>query len=367
MFKITAFTGMLVLMFCTQLLKGQNVRDSVKIDSLTYKIEQLNEEKEQIIRIEKEKLKETVKHIIDKEEKGEITEEEAQNQKEEVAKQAALNIENKTAIVDNRIELIQRGEEYHFYEWGDSLKLNTGSQIVKFSVSPFGKTLFGFDIEEKNKKPQFDKRTYSDLFLAFGLNNTITEGQSFDDSPYKIGGSRFFEVGLLWSTRVFKESNILRFRYGFSFQFNGLKPKDNMYLVENGNETFLEEFPENLDKSKFRMDNLVFPVFFEFGPSDKIEKDDHFRYSTENKFKIGVGGYAGFNMSTRQKLKFDQDGDAVKQKIKSDYNTNNFIYGLAAYMGVEDTSFYIKYDLNPIFSHAGTDQRNISLGVRFDL
>lgn len=367
MVKITAFTGMLVLMFSTQLATGQSVRDSVKTDSTTYKIEQLNGEKEQIIKNEKEKLKEVVKHIIDKEDKGEITVEEARNQKEEAAKQAALNIENKTAIIDNRIELVQRGEDYHFYEWGDSLKLNKGSQIASFSVSPFGKTLFGFDIEEKNKKPQFDKRTHSNLFFAFGLNNTITEGQSLDDTSYKIGGSRFFEIGLLWSTRVFEESNIVRFRYGFSFQFNGLKPKNNMYFVEDGNQTVLEEFPENLDKSKFRMDNLVFPVFLEFGPSDKIEKEDHFRYSVENKFKVGVGGYAGFNMGTRQKLKFDQDGDAVKQKIKSDYNTNNFIYGLAAYMGVEDTSFYIKYDLNPVFNNADKDQRNISLGIRFDL
>ena len=354
MFKITTFTGMLVLMFSTQLLKGQNVRDSLKIESITYKIEQFNEEKEQIIKNEKEKLKKVVKHIIDKEDKGEISAAEAQNQKEEAAKQAALNIENKTSIVDNRIELVQRGEDYDLYE---------SEEIFE----SYFNNLLGIDHQKKDKKPKFDKRTHSNLFFALGLNNTITEGQSFDDTPYKIGGSRFFEIGLLWSTRVFKESNIVRFRYGLSFQFNGLKPKNNMYFVENGNQTVLEEFPENLDKSKFRMDNLVFPVFFEFGPSDKIEKKDHFRYSTKNKFKIGLGGYAGFNMGTRQKLKFDQDGDAVKQKIKSDYNTNNFIYGLAAYMGIKDGSIYLKHDLNPIFKDATVNQNNISLGMRFDL
>src|SRR5690606_31767400 len=224
-----------------------------------------------------------------------------------------LNIENKTAIIDNKIELVQRGEDYDLHERADSVKSDTGK-----TFESCWNTLFGIDLDKKYKKPQRDKRTYSDLFFALGLNNTIIEGQSFDDSPYKIGGSRFFEIGWLWSKRVFKESNAVRFRYGFSFQFNGLKPKDNMYFVENGNETFLEEFPENLDKSKFRMDNLVFPVFFEFGPSNKIEKEEHFRYSTKDKFKIGVGGYAGFNMSTRQKLKFDQDGDAVKQKMKRD-------------------------------------------------
>src|SRR5690606_34536507 len=101
MIKITAFTGMLVLMLNTQLVAGQSVRDSVKTDNVTYKTEQLHKEKELIIKTEKEKLKEIVEHIIDKEDKGEITAEEAQNQKEEAAKKAALNIENKTAIIDN--------------------------------------------------------------------------------------------------------------------------------------------------------------------------------------------------------------------------------------------------------------------------
>ena len=33
------------------------------------------------------------------------------------------------------------------------------------------------------------------MVLAFGLNNAIIDGENFDDSPYKIGGSRFFEIG----------------------------------------------------------------------------------------------------------------------------------------------------------------------------
>src|SRR5690606_40747204 len=198
MFKITAFTGMLVLMFSDQSVTGQKVRDSVKIDSISYKTEQLTEEKEQIIKAEKAKLKEAVKRIIDKEEKGEITAEEAQIQKEEAAREAALNIENKTAIVDNRIELVQRGEDYDFeYSKGKFVQLGFGNPYDES-----GSSLLGIHYKNKNKKVKPDKRTYSDVFFAFGLNNTITEGQSFDDSPYKIGGSRFFEIGDRKSTRL---------------------------------------------------------------------------------------------------------------------------------------------------------------------
>ena len=69
--------------------------------------------------------------------------------------------------------------------------------------------------------------------MAVGLNNAIAEGQEIGDSDFKIGGSRFFEIGWAWKTRVFEESNWLRLKYGISFQFNGLKPTENRYFVEN--------------------------------------------------------------------------------------------------------------------------------------
>ncbi len=51
---------------------------------------------------------------------------------------------------------------------------------------------------------------------------------------------------------------------------------------------------------------------------------------------------------------------------KGDFNTNNFIYGLSAYVGFSEISLYVKYDLNPLFTNNPIKQNNISLGVRFD-
>jgi hypothetical protein len=136
--------------------------------------------------------------------------------------------------------------------------------------------------------------------------------------------------------------------------------------LENG-QTELQEFDFDLDKSKLRMDNLVFPVHLEFGPSKLKKTEETMRYSLRNQLRIGLGGYAGFNMSTRQKLKYDRNGDNVKDKLKRGYNTNDLIYGLSAYAGVDGVLLYVKYDLNPIFKDALIDQRNVSLGLRFDL
>ena len=115
------------------------------------------------------------------------------------------------------------------------------------------------------------------------------------------------------------------------------------------------------------MDNLVIPVHFEFGPSRVTKTEERIRYSINKKFRLGLGAYAGINIGTIQKLKYDIEGKSVKDKLNRDYNTSNLIYGLSGYMGFDGVLLYAKYDLNPIFQDATVTQRNISLGLRFDL
>lgn len=345
----------IVLLVCNGLLCQQSFAQEK--DSVLVKLEALELKKEQVTKEEKEALKKKIIEINKKRDKSEISFEEAEKLKKEAAELHALNIDNRLSIIENSISLLKRNHENQTDKIADSTKRSIG----------IGSKDGFLKIDNKRSRYQRDLKTYSNLVVAYGLNNTITEGQNLNDSPYKVGGSRFFEIGWAWDTRVFKNTNAVRFKYGVSLQYNGLKPKDNRYFVEDGNQTVLEEFPDKLDKSKFRMTNLVFPVHFEFGPSEKIETANSFRYSTNNKFKIGVGGYAGFNIGNLQKLKYKQDGDKIKEKSRNNFNTNNFIYGISAYVGKDDVSLYVKYDLNPIFNNAISDQNNISLGIRFDL
>ena len=346
-----------LLLVASQLLVAQDDASTI------HKIEQLEHKKKAVAQAEREALKNEVQLIITRFDRKEITADQAQVLKKEAAKKRAKNIENKVAILENTIQLLQRK---------GAVDLNTDSNKIEIGFGADGddgNVLFGIKYNSgKQSKVVYDKRTYADLVLAFGFNNAIIEGQSLDNSPYRIGGSRFFEIGWAWRTRVFKNSNALRLHYGASFQFNGLKPDNNRYfIIDEQGQAELAEFEINLDKSKFRMDNLVFPVHFEFGSSEYIENDEDIRYSLHHQFRFGIGGYAGFNMSSRQKLKYENNGEKVKEKLKRNYNTSNLIYGLSAYAGFDSVSLYLKYDLNPIFKDAEVSQRNISLGLRFDL
>jgi len=341
------------------------VQNALAQEDYKDRVATLKNQKEKITEQEKEALKFEVEQINKRLESGDIGAAEANELKRQAAEKRALNIENRVAIIDNQIGLLERNEGILLPEIPyDGIGPTSVELGIRVDGQPLEQYLFG----ENKKDIRYDRRTYSDLVLAIGLNNAIVEGQSLQDTPYKVGGSRFFEMGWQWRTRVFKNSNFLRFNYGFSFQFNGLKPKDNRYFVstEEG-QTQLEEFDFDLDKSKFRMDNLVFPFHLELGPSTLKKTEKTMRYSLANQVRIGIGGYGGFNMGTRQKLKYDRNGDHVKDKLKRGYNTNDFIYGLSAYAGFDGVLLYVKYDLNPIFKDALVEQRNVSLGLRFDL
>lgn len=299
---------------------------------------------------EKDKLKKEIETINEDLESGWYDKEEAEKRKKKAAKLAAENIKNRIAIIENEIDMAERNRESGTYL---EIQLTNGK--------------FNLDIDKPDKEERtVEKRTKNDFVLAFGFNNALESGQSINDSDFKLAGSRFFEIGWAWTTRVFENTNWLRVKYGLSFQLNGLKPTNNRYFVQDGDITRLEEFEYDLDKSKFRMDNLVVPIHFEIGPYAQRYKKGYRKFSTEDQVKIGFGGYAGFNIGERQKLKFN-DGDDQKKKNKSSFNTNEFVYGLSGYLSFGGTALYAKYDLNPIFSSPNTEIHNFSLGLRFDI
>lgn len=312
------------------------------------------------IQKEKDALKLEIESINKKLDEHTITQEEADNLKMEAAQKHALNIENRMAIIDNKIALLERtGMEEGEYD-GPAVSVDVGYTDSENERN------FGVSVKTSKRKVIFDQRTTTGPVVAFGLNNAIPKGESLEDSDFKVAGSRFFEIGWTWRTRVFENSNWLRVKYGISFQFNGLKPTGDRYFVDTGDQTELQDYSPNLKKSKLRMDNLVIPLYLEFGPSKKVEHKDYFRYTTHNQFKLGIGGYTGINYSTRQKLKYVEDGETRKEKLKANFNTNNFVYGVGAYIGWGNGSLYAKYDLNTIFKNNVVVQRNVSLGLRFD-
>lgn len=307
---------------------------------------------------------------------GKITKEKAEELKLKIAAERAANIETKVAIEEEKLnQLIQDKvdgkiieERYESKKGGTSIVIGGSSDSIGKNHTQINISSFKVYNGNDDLKKRQTKRTTSQLVFALGLNNLITKGENLENSDFRVAGSHFYELGLTYNTRILKNNNLLHAKYGASLMYNNLRPTDNRLFVKNGNQTELQTASVNLDDSRLRNVQLVFPVHleFDFTPKKLSEDGSKTYFRTHKSFRVGLGGYGGFNVKTKQITKYERDGDNVKDKQKGNFNTSNFVYGLSTYVGYRATSLYLKYDINPLFKNNTIDQNNISLGLRFD-
>ena len=211
---ITRLVVYLVLSLTFATAQGQNrALDSINISKVYDKISDLEEDRAKIEQQEKTVLKTKISKINKRLDNKEITAAEAESLKKEAAKTAALNIENRREIIDQKIELLKRNG-YEAYQYsrdddGDRLIIRIGGD-EKTSESII---FIGDRADDKPRK--YDRRTTSDVVVAIGFNNVLIDGQSLENSPYKLAGSGFMEMGYAWKTRIFDNTNFWRLKYGF--------------------------------------------------------------------------------------------------------------------------------------------------------
>lgn len=341
-----SFTVYLTSLFCL-LLTSVFAQDSFegKAKAIATKIENITKE-------EKDALKEDIEDINKQLENGAITADQAAAQKEQKAEQRAKNIE--TRVADARREL------------DELVQAKVDGKIDNDSVHKYG-IMFSHKKNKDKAKVESERRTTTQGVLAFGLNNVVTDGAVANSDFYYLR-SNFFEWGLTWNTRILPESNILHVKYGFSFVYNTLHATENRMFVDTGEQTQLLTSPVGLRNKDSYFKNVFFtiPVHLELDFSKTEVKDGKKIFRSHNGVRVGLGGFAGYNTNSKQFLSYRVDGYRINQRQKGNWNVDDFNYGLSAYVGYKQTSLYVKYDLNPIFSNNAVDQHNVSAGIRFD-
>lgn len=332
-------------------------------DRKTARLSDLEEEKKRIQDVEKFKLKNTLDFIQKRLDKAEITQEEAKNLKEKAAEITAANIDQKLAIVENQIKLVER-KEYYTYEHPRATALELG---IGNALDDNGSFILGLNYDNNSKKTKYDKRTTSDVVFAGGISNTFSKNHGLSDTPYTILKSGFAEFGVAFRTRLFKEHNFYRVAYGLSYQMNTFTISNDRYFAIDGNQTNIQPFGQELKHQKLRLNNLVLPIHFEFGPSQKKEFYNKVRYNTINNWKVGIGGFVGVNTGAKQFFKYTDEGRKTETSERRDFNQSKFIYGTSAYIGYGPIALYAKYEFQPLFKNAEVKENVMSLGLRIDL
>lgn len=348
--NVIIYVAVSLCLFVSKSFAQQTFEDRAKI--IADKIEQITKE-------EKTTLKAEVDDINKKLEAGSISQEQADERKLQFAEVHANNIERRTAAAQEEIKNLIQDKVDGRVTFGDTIHKGRYS----FSAGPKG---FKFTDREKDTI-KGESRTTSQAVFAFGFNQLATDN-AVAHSDYKVWGSYFLEWGNTWNTRILKNNNLLHIKYGYAVQYNNLRATDNRYFVENGDQTELVTADINLKDSRFKNVNLVIPVHLEFDFSGKKNDGEKTYFRTHESWRVGLGGFAGVNVKSKQILKFEDDqNNEVRQRTRGDFNVNDFVYGLSAYVGYGEMSIYMKYDLQPVFENNVVDQNNISLGLRWDI
>lgn len=343
--NFTIYLVLLLCLFAGKMLAQESFEKQAK--NIASNIENITKE-------EKEALKKEVDAVNDHLANGTITKEEAENKKTTLAQARAINIETRVAKEQEKLEvLVQKRVD------GQITELDTTKKPTKIILK--------WEKGDKDyvNKAKNEKRTTTQFVFAFGANNLVTDGV-IANSDFYYWKSHFYEWGLTYNTRIFKNNNLLHLKYGFSLMYNNIRATDNRYYVVEGNQTNLQGFPSELEDSRFKNVYLVAPLHLEFDFSGNKSKQGNSSFSTHKGVRFGIGGYGGLRVKSKQKMYYNVDDDKIRIKTKGDFNANDLIYGVSTYLGYKETSLYLKYDLNPLFENNAVDQNNISLGVRFD-
>jgi hypothetical protein len=270
--------------------------------------------------------------------------------KKKVAEESAERIKKHNAMVDSQIAFAQ-------------VKTYNDDREATFGFVWKDEGGFSFDFGDEDEKLRFDQpRTTSTASLALGYNYMAGDNLSIDDFSYP--NNNFFSFGVLWQTAITKNRK-LRFNYGVAYQTQGTELNGDRAFSINTDNTQIVDLGFEPRKAKFRQDQFVFPLQLEFGNTTKKEYEDgRVRYEQWDKWKFGVGGFVGFNMSSRLKTKFEENGRDVKQITINAFENETFLYGLDAYVGYNEVTFFGRMNLNKVFKDQSVDAQYVTFGIR---
>ncbi len=145
---------------------------------------------------------------------------------------------------------------------------------------------------------------------------------------------------------------------GAGLEWNSLALKQNINLYEDENGIIRAEFidPAVIDytKNKLNVVYITVPLIFEFQIPIKYRK-----------FFIGAGVTGSMRAWSKQKQKYEVDGQVYKNKKTDDFQLASFRYGATARIGYGDVGFFVNYSFVPFFKEgAGPEIFPVSVGVK---
>lgn len=110
------------------------------------------------------------------------------------------------------------------------------------------------------------------------------------------------------------------------------------------------------DKNRLAIAYFDVPLEFRFHPKGTQDGEGLF---------VGVGGILGLRLKSHTKLKFDDGGETVIEKIKGEYNLNPVRYGVQARFGFKGIHIFYKKYFSDVFKDpiGGASPNMTTIGI----
>ncbi len=324
-------------------LQAQEQNKSREKSKAEQKISELISKKQAVRDREKYKLKTRVKAIEDRLKAGEITPEQANALKKEAAIKRAHNIEDKLDLIDLNISLIERNQD------------STDNTMAYINVG---------NLLTRKKVPidSVPALTHGSWGILLGYGSLASKTGKSE----VLGGGFTFGTYVHLNTVLSRENPRWHLDYGVDMEASFLSVKGNNILVDQQDKTIVQKFPHALEKSRFSVLNIIFPVHLEYGKSP-IKYNEERAYYDSRQWRVGLGGFAGFKAYSTLDYEYDLNGKFDKVSHHRSYNTDNFLYGISVYLRYHGIRVYGRYYLNELFKSAELNGHIIVAGVALGL
>ena len=280
----------------------------------------------------------------------------------------------------NGMKVKVENADTNYAQKGDTIRITSKRKLIRIITTP----RTGLDTTKTFEKKLADlKRERRNLFchwvgLEFGLNSFLTTdgriGDGPESGPLQLNNarSRFFAMNF-WERKIEFGTNHVGLFTGAGIEFDSYKLSENNTLQFNGDSTFAVamESPE-LRKNKLRQIGLRVPLMLEFNTNraklpaneDELKAKPDWSFSRKHNFHLAAGVVGSWLFDTMYKQKYTEDGRAVKQRSKDNYNLLPYRVAARAQIGYGPLNLFAEYALTPMFEEGTAPElRALNVGI----
>ncbi|MEN8696571.1 MAG: outer membrane beta-barrel protein [Bacteroidia bacterium] len=275
---------------------------------------------------------------------------------------STANNEKETVFETNKVKVVIKEKVIVTNDGKDTIVERT-KEIVDGSLD-YLKNEIEKEIEEEVVEdfevvegPEFIETRWNKFHL--GLNNLMnTDGKLETDANYgKMEVSPANSVNFQWDV-VTQAMNLykgkVRLVYGIGIDYNNYRFKNDISLMPDSIPLMVLEDGINYDKNKLVTQHLNIPVMINFKLAPKNAKEVVY---------VSAGANLGYLIRSHQKQVWDVKGKK-KNKIRDDYNLEQFRIGYEVQFGYKNIVLFGKYFPKSIFkANQGPELRTVSAGI----